>query len=225
MKFFGILLISTFIGILSLSHSLFAQELETEDSFVAAVEAELQNDRYQTTLPGPEQPDQNNYFLPDWVGPILKVIFLVMLILLGVFLIYQLARYWGERNQIAKRPKEKNLKPVRAFQIDDAEISIPTIADAEKKAEEGQYQEAIHLLLLIAIHRMFVFINAPVPEAKTSREILREGAIFERWGGDLGYLVRAVEDSLFAGNRPGQPQYMACRKSFDRLTSGLEETR
>ncbi|MCH8322232.1 MAG: hypothetical protein IIB64_04060 [Proteobacteria bacterium] len=226
MKLFKIIFILALMGSFSLSRSLDAQEQETEESFVAAVEAELQDSRYQTTLPEPLETENflQNFHIPDWVGPILNAIFWIMLFLLGVFLIYQLVRYWNERTLAPKQQKKKNIKPVRVLQKGRGTVYIPTLEEAEKKARDGHYSEAIHLLLLIALHEVFGFINIPVPKAKTSREILGDGLIFDNWGEDLGLLVRAVEEALFAGKKQGQTQYRTCRKTFDRLAGSLRKT-
>lgn len=227
LKFFKIIFIFSILGYFSPGQALAQDEPESEEAFLTAVEAELQNEDYQTTLPAPiaEETPLKNFQIPDWLGALFKAVFWILLILLGVFLIYQIARYWDERNMTPKQRREKKVAPVRAFQKGGEKAYIPSLDEVESKALAGHYTEAIHLLLLISLHRVFKFINAPIPEAETSREILNNELVLGKVGDDLGVLVGAVERAVFAGKKPNQKQYLSCRETFDRLTGKLGGSR
>lgn len=226
-KFFKIFIIFSFLGVFSLANSVSAKEPESEEAFLAAVEAELQNEDYQQTLPEPQKIEisEPDIRIPPWLGSLMKAVFWIVTILFAIYLVYLVAKYWDERNLTQGGGRVKKEKPVRAFQKGTTSVYIPSLEEVEEKAREGHYTEAIHLLLLIALHRVFRFINAPLPEAKTSREILKNDLGVANVGDDLGILVKAVERALFAGKKPNQKNYLACRETFDRLAIKLGESR
>ncbi len=88
------------------------------------------------------------------------------------------------------------------------------LTDPEHLAGQGRYEEAIHMLLLVAIRHLGGNLPVPPSPASTSRELLRALPMAAERREALGFLVRQVELSLFGGWRVGEDEYARCRKQF-----------
>ncbi|HEX4964919.1 MAG TPA: DUF4129 domain-containing protein [Thermoanaerobaculia bacterium] len=92
----------------------------------------------------------------------------------------------------------------------------PELEDATRLAAEGRYGEAIHALLLAAIHHFASRARTVVQPSRTSRELVRLLPL----GGDsrasFNELVRAVERTLFGGEEAGREDY---ERSLERFRS------
>jgi hypothetical protein len=95
----------------------------------------------------------------------------------------------------------------------------PPADEARRLAAEGQFEEAIHLLLLLALH--------PLTEERhlggslTSREIIRTVDLPDPAREAVEGLRIAVEISVFGGLPPTRADFDACERQFDRYCAAL----
>lgn len=91
------------------------------------------------------------------------------------------------------------------------------LADPERLAGAGRFQEAIHMLLLVAIRYLSRELPSPPHPSSTSRELLRELPMSEEAEDAFRHLVDSVEVSLFGGIEATADDYAGCRRSFRAL--------
>lgn len=201
-----------------------AQEEDDQESFVEAVANELKKEEYQKDLPVPENNNINlpNISLPSWLGGFFTLFFWGVVALLIVFLIYSIAKYLDNRGDDPRQGKGPKEHPVRPMPKVHSKPKIPGLSDIETLATEGQYAEAIHGLLLLALDHIFIALRSAPPKADTSREILRDDRILQVWKKDLETLVSAVEEALFARKAPTKEKYEVCKRNFDHLASNVK---
>lgn len=96
-----------------------------------------------------------------------------------------------------------------------------TKTKAERLAEAGRYDEAIHVLLLETLGRLASRVPGGVQKSWTSREILRRVQLPETAKAALGELVRAVEVSLFGHDVPTRVDFMTCTRHFEQLADAI----
>jgi hypothetical protein len=95
---------------------------------------------------------------------------------------------------------------------------LPELEEIMRLARSGQYEAAVHLLLLHALRQVARLTGATVARSLTSREILRRHDLPEGFGRDLATLVGAVEISRFGGRSAGEKVFEACLASYRRLS-------
>jgi hypothetical protein len=83
----------------------------------------------------------------------------------------------------------------------------PDVEEAQRLAAEGRHGEAIHALLLAAIHHLSARSRVAVQPSRTSRELARLLPLPGEAKEAFNELVRAVELSLFGGEPAGPEDY------------------
>jgi hypothetical protein len=144
-----------------------------------------------------------------------KVIFTVLLVVVGVLIVAWIAR------EVAGRTRGKApLKPVQtaASLAAGPERIAATFDDASRLAAEGRYAEAVHALLLAAIRHFAERARTPVQASRTSRELVRVLPLPPDAREAFAELVRTVELSLFGGGEVGEEDYERSRARFQSLT-------
>lgn len=159
----------------------------------------------------PQQEPRRPVRLP-WLEPILWVVVgigvLIAIVALG-------RRLGGFEAAVEPTPIPEGAAP---------EGGVPLrLADAEAAASEGRCEDAIHILLLVALDG--IARRDPVPRSLTSREVLGRPSVHEDARPALGLLVRTVEASLFGSQPAGPEEWHACREGYARLVSVLERGR
>ena len=102
----------------------------------------------------------------------------------------------------------------------EADTSAPAAAlekprtEAERLADEGRYEEAIHHLLLETIEALAQARKGGLPDSWTSREIERGLPMPDPAREPFSHLVGAVESSLFGGRPVGEAEWLACQERF-----------
>ncbi len=94
----------------------------------------------------------------------------------------------------------------------------PPLDAAEQLASEGRFAEAIHTLLLLALHPLSQ--EEHLAGSLTSREILRTVDLPEAADRAVAGLVRAVELTVFGGRPSGRADYDAAAdhyRTFQRV--------
>lgn len=100
-----------------------------------------------------------------------------------------------------------------------AESPLPESDEIEKLARAGAYAEAIHLMLLRALHALRRRLGASWSKSMTSREIARRPELGPGDRHALKVLVGAVEISRFGGQGANEQIYRACLDHY-RLIGG-----
>jgi hypothetical protein len=92
---------------------------------------------------------------------------------------------------------------------------------ADELARDGQFAEAMHVLLLEGLAEMRRRLDARFADSLTSREILRGARISEGGRAALRDIVLRVERTHFGEHPAAVDDYLACRDSFDRFARAL----
>jgi len=92
---------------------------------------------------------------------------------------------------------------------------------ADELARQGDYAEAMHVLLLHSIAQIRERLDEPFADSLTSREILRSTRLAEAGKAPLRDIVHYVERTHFGRYPAGRGDYEACRARFDSLDQAL----
>lgn len=93
--------------------------------------------------------------------------------------------------------------------------------EADDLARQGQYREAMHLLLLKSLSEMRRQLKTSFAISLTSREILRRVQLPDIGRQSLRAIIAAVERTYFRGDDAGQDDYADCRRNFETLKQSL----
>ncbi len=165
----------------------------------------LSDSAYQTELPeGESEPTRVPAGLGAFASLLLYIAAAVAIILLAAWIVREFLR--GATDSATDSPEETG------FGADGRRGNL--LADPEHLAGQGRYEEAIHMLLLVAIRHLGGNLPVPPSPASTSRELLRALPLAAERREALGILVRQVELSLFGGWHVSEDEYARCRKQF-----------
>ena len=92
------------------------------------------------------------------------------------------------------------------------------LADADALAAAGRYDEAAHLLLLVAVQEIGARRPGLVRPALTAREIAALPALSPQARDVFGTIARIVERCLFGGRSIGANDYASIRAAFEQFT-------
>jgi hypothetical protein len=92
---------------------------------------------------------------------------------------------------------------------------------ADELAAQGRYVEAMHVLLLQGLADIRARLEEQFADSLTSREILRSTKLSDAGRSSLRDIVNRVEWSYFGEHPAGEPDYVACRSSFNALAQAL----
>jgi hypothetical protein len=146
--------------------------------------------------------------------PVLRVLFWIGIGALALFLLYQLAkRLSGERwpwpgtgaqtSADEWRPEEG---PARAL-----------LAEADRIAAQGHFDEAAHLLLFRSIEDIDARRPRLLQPALTSRDIALAPDLPDEPRRAFQSIVLMVERSLFGGRRLARPDWERCRAAYEEF--------
>jgi hypothetical protein len=146
--------------------------------------------------------------------PVLRVLFWIGLAALALFLLYQLVkRLSGERWPWRRgragtgasewRPQEG---PARAL-----------LAEADRLAADGRFDEAAHLLLFRSIEDIEARRPRLVQPALTSRDIASAPDLPDEPRRAFQSIVLLVERSLFGGRPLARPDWERCRSAYEEF--------
>ncbi len=136
----------------------------------------------------------------------------VLWVLVGV--VAALLVFWAVREfkGYVRPVRTEEAVPVATPHAPPAEAEL---GDAEALAEEGRYDDAVHVLLLRAL-RSLETEGSPV-SSNTSREVIGAAALEHEAREAVTELVRAVELSLFGGRPAGEAGYRASVDHYRRF--------
>jgi hypothetical protein len=188
----------------------------------ARARAILADPRYQTHLPDHEAPHQAEARdTPNWQPPSLppaavpaigagaalaQTVFIVLLVVVAVLALGWLGRAVWQWNG-GRRSGGAAADTVTEADAPAGPERDPELEDASRLAAEGRYGEAIHALLLAAIHHFAARARMQVPPSRTSRELARLLPLGVESRTAFNELVRSVELYLFGGVDAGAEDY------------------
>lgn len=151
----------------------------------------------------------------------LESLFWVIVIAGGLFLLALFLSRFRRREPKALSPAAATPEAVAPSA---EELAAPRSA-AQKLADAGRYDEAIHSLLLNTLGLLSARVPGGLPPALTSREIL-QGVTLPEGGRDaLEALVAQVESALFAGRAPAEGDWDAAEAHFAAFTEACSRSR
>lgn len=89
--------------------------------------------------------------------------------------------------------------------------------EADSLAEQGDYAQAIHVLLLQTLEELRLRSGAGFAASLTSRELLRSLELPPEQRALFAEIIGRVEVSWFGPHEPDGEEYAACRRDFESL--------
>ena len=186
-----------------------------EQTLAAAHRAMLQTPGLQFRFDSAPPPDPTPYWaillnrFLVWAAPVLKLVFWGGLILGAAVVIYFIVREVFHRKYRARpAPAAPPLGPAPAE-------ARALLADADRLAAEGQFDEAAHLLLFRSIETLESRRAGLVRPALTSRDIAKLEALSSEARQAFSRIVAAVELSFFGGRRLDAIAFAECRRAYE----------
>lgn len=191
-----------------------------------AVQAARRSLKFQTELPDPapvreRRPGRrfswpsSNFFLGE--GPAQVLLWLALTLAAGA-IVWSMKGMWG---------KEKKLKPVAEASDPAAFAAVARMdraqAGADDLARDGDFAGAMHLLLLQSVSELRRRLKVTIAASLTSREIWARASLPPEGKEVFGDIIGRVEISWFGSHQPEREDYLACRRSFETLTSVLKQ--
>ncbi|HEX6092172.1 MAG TPA: DUF4129 domain-containing protein, partial [Dongiaceae bacterium] len=97
---------------------------------------------------------------------------------------------------------------------------LDALGRADRLAAEGQFAEALHLLLLHSIDYLKRHLGGVYGPSSTAREILQRARLPDTGRSSLGAIVDAAEVSYFGGRPVDGGIYAACRRHYQAFAFG-----
>lgn len=174
--------------------------------------------------PPPETPEwleRFNEWLRDLLEPLGRALGMSwptiqnVLIVLGVLL--ALVAAWYLLAPLVERLRLLQKAAPEEEWVPDRDTATALLADADRLAREGRYEEAVHLLL----KRSVADIAAAKPDwllpASTAREIAMFPKLPERARSAFGVIAERVERSLFALRSLDEADWSEARSAYTRF--------
>jgi hypothetical protein len=162
--------------------------------------------------PAPEWLKAIGNFLAD-ISPFIGYLFWAGLTLLVALLAYFIITEVMGVRFFQPKAKAEPTPPVPDWQPDVREARN-LLAAADALAAQGQYEEAVHLILLRSIEDIDRRRPLTVRPALTTRDISAIEALPNRARPAFTRIATAVERSLFAGGRVDRDEFGQCRDAY-----------
>jgi hypothetical protein len=146
-------------------------------------------------------------------SPVISFFFWVGLALLVGLLLYFLVTEVMGVQLFKVKPKAAAAAEAPAWRPDTQEAR-DLLAAADKLASEGNFNEAVHLILLRSIEHIDRFRPLAVRPALTAREIGAIPALPDPARPIFVRIASAVERTLFAGMNIDQNEFSVCRQAY-----------
>lgn len=182
----------------------------------------LRHTDYQFTLPTFKQPEPpawlralQEFLSKHWTAVEWTFWIVAGAILLSVAVVL-LRQYWPLlRDRRWSRPKEEPASRPTAEWRPTTVQARRLLEEADALAGQGQYAEAVHLLLLRSIEDIEERRPQSLRRAFTSREIERLHVLPDAARVAYAGISRVVERALFAGHAVGAPEFERARKEYE----------
>jgi hypothetical protein len=184
------------------------------EQIARAVREVYADERVQREFPEPRVESRPaRVEVPDWIGVGARIVFWTVFVLAAAALLAIAVRAIAGR-----RARDRGLRatPAVPSETRGAAPPPPSLADAERYAAAGRFDEAVHALLLGAVETVACSVAA-VPDHWTSREVVAGLALDGPRRGDFARLVDSVEQSRFGRHPVGTEEWTVARSAFLRL--------
>lgn len=196
------------------------------DRLAAAHARLVAEGRIQFALPGAEKPPSD----PEWTkwlerhlkpvfqwlghqGPALRVLFWAIVAVLTFFLSRALWRRFGH---LLGRKPDVDRGPDPVWRPERAAVRA-LLADADRLAAEGRFEEAAHLLLLRSVDQIAARRPGAVRPALTSRELAAAPVLPGDVRTAFAAIARAVEASWFGAAPLAADAWARCRAAYEEV--------
>ncbi|MDO9472808.1 MAG: hypothetical protein Q7J28_07100 [Caulobacter sp.] len=166
---------------------------------------------------------------PEWLkaltdaleamGPLLNVLFWVVVAAMVLGLLYVIARSLVKARYGGRPGAGPNLGPEAEWRP-TAEQARVLLADADALADEGRFAEAAHLLLLRGVQDIRDHRPGLVRPALTSRDIAGLDALPTQAREAFGAIAGVVERSFFGGRDLAADDWVRCRSAYETFALG-----
>ena len=146
------------------------------------------------------------------IAPVMKYVFWAGLALGVALLLFFIGRellgvHFGWRRR-AKPKREEDWRP-------EPGKARALLADADRLAGEGRFEEAVRVLLFRSIDDLSGRRPGAVRPALTSRDIARMEAMPPTARTAFGEIAAVVEASFFGGGKVAKEEFAACRRAYE----------
>ena len=165
----------------------------------------------QTELPRRTEPVRIPVSIPEWImwAGLIAVVALLLYAMRD-----ELAKLLG-RHDAGWEPPPPGAGEVAIGRQHDA------LASADRLSREGNFVEAMHVLLLHSVEEIRRQLGAQFADSLTSREILRVARLTAAARAALREIVAAVERTYFGAYPATAGDYATCRQNFETLQQAL----
>lgn len=179
-----------------------------------AQDASFQFDR--SMFAQPEVPGWLRWFgdLLKHIAPYMKYVFWAGLVVVGLLILYAIAREALRLRKPVARPQGPRLTADPPWRP-DAGQARDLLAAADQLAAEGRYLEAAHLLLLRSVQDIQKHRPSALRVSLTAREIAVSPALPEAARPAFAGIARVVERGLFGGRPVDGDDFVACRSAYE----------
>lgn len=200
---------------------------EVDPAAIAAAHDAVRADRsIQFDLAQPEMPEPP----PDWLirlfdwlasmGPVWQILFWVLIAVAVVVLLLALVpplRAWV----LDRLRQSKSVIEEDAPQWTPEENRARALlADADARAAAGDYDGAVHIILLRSIDDIEGWRGQPLTPSLTARDIAGATELPEGARGVFARIAAVVERSIFAGQRLSADDWQAARADYSAFALG-----
>lgn len=161
--------------------------------------------------------------MPDWLaalfnfigelGPLLRVVFWIGIAAIVLAILWFIGREmlrirFPERHKPSAPSGEGDWRPAPG-------AALALLSDADALAEQGRYDEAVHLILLRSIGDIDGRLPNTVRPALTARDIAGLQRLPATARPAFSLIARAVEASLFGGRAVDRAAFTECRQAYE----------
>lgn len=197
--------------------------LQTEIPDAPANGRRPRDDRYRDqreyspgNYPAPPQPTAVR--VPEIV---VKMLLWLSVAVIVVVILMAARDNWRQAGR-TRRMESEEAPEMRAAETTQAALRMDLSQDeADELARRGLFAEAMHVLLLRSVSEMRRRLDLSIAASLTSREILGRISLPPEGRSGFADIIGRVEVSYFGPYQPGADEYLACRRSFERLTGTL----
>ena len=151
------------------------------------------------------------------IAPILLIIAIVTIVV--IILLNFKANRWSDSHarKLARQDEIEIDTAATAVRMEKAQL------EADELARQGNFAEAMHVLLLQSVNELRRRLKVSIAVSLTSREILYRIGLPPEGHNVFADIIRRVEISYFGSYQPAAEDYAACRVSYDTLTDILRK--
>jgi len=146
------------------------------------------------------------------LAPLLEVVFWGLVVVAVLAVVYLIAREVLGLN-FRRAKKTRKVQPAPLYRPAQ-ETALALLADADALAAQGQFEEAVHVLLLRSVDDMRRWRPGSVEPSATSRDLAILPVLPQAARSAYSAMARLVEQSLFGGRPVGREGFEESRRAY-----------